>query len=248
MHLCTILMDTVAEVLDRELRSFSASERIAWTQLRHDCLFLLVAYLPCQLSDRASRVLALCFSRTSWERFVGTVFELFESTEADTEMSLMLCLHLQARLLGVFLRLDPRQLYTATASILLRARSEPTQDYRIYALLGRQATPLALKEQTCRVLATYMLHQTRIGANWTAEYKEIVISILHLWPTSSFRRQHWGNTLNKLIGNLLTDSKYAPHFIPLLFHPVDFVVNCNALAAAAFLSRSGKFPHAVVLL
>ncbi|KAI0338037.1 hypothetical protein BDW22DRAFT_824759 [Trametopsis cervina] len=82
---CTILLDSFADILLEEVKGFPSSQIIEWVPHGWKSLGLLLARLPCPLSEHATDVVALCFSATNYLR-VYSIFERMFKNPQDPSL------------------------------------------------------------------------------------------------------------------------------------------------------------------
>lgn len=241
---CTILMDTVADILRRELRRFPVSEPIEYSDWMHNCLSLLVARLPCLLSDKALDVAALCFAGTQSVRGEKTVDEIVKSVEEKDRV--VFCLHLQERFRYAFLDYNGWQLLDTMYNIMKKCCCKcPDHDSdeacsTIETVLKRHedTIPDILKENTCDVITGYMLHQVKAGKPWTEWHREIVLILFKQYDGKP--KATWHGGLKEVARLLLTKPKYAPNFFRHMYHRSDFETSCENMFGDTLPTSTGE--------
>lgn len=248
---CTILMNTVADILGREIKRFSPSEPIAYSAWMHDCLALLMARLPCLLSSKATGVLSRCFSgphavgiRGPFSEIVDRIVETVEPRDRDA-----LCLSLQERFHYAFLNFSSWQLldimYNMMKKCCCRCNSKSgwacdTLD----AVLKKHAETISvvLKEHTCDVLTGYLLHQMKTEVTWSRWHSEISKIVFREYgdgdgdaPTAS-----WHGGFREFARHFMTSQKYIPFFFHHLFHRDYFDASAVAMFYERFFSSPGE--------
>lgn len=252
----TILMNAVADVLARQIKKFVLTEEIQYTPLMRDCLVLLLAQLPCLLTNSAAAVVSQCVSGTD-ARIVGTYKLLFEDVERGPE-SFKLTLRLQERLQNVFLHLEAYQAHSAMWKLMLSGCCScddfsSSCDAIRFVLQTHQSTiPAVLKENTLKILATYMLSQVKSGAEWNVWHQELLITLCS--HKSKDEPQSWHGTLDRLIEHLLVDPKICVHFYRYLFDVSQYSPSVERLVQDVFPGSKGdslalchpQIPHVLI--
>lgn len=237
---CTILMDTVADVLGRELKKIPTNEPIEWTKPMRGCLSLLVGDLPCLLSDKAAAVVALFFADAQSSRSQDTFEWMFQTVPPQERH--ILCHHLLQRLRVAFLHLNAWQL-CSTVSILMKSGCCTCgRCSTIDSVMTRHADadtlPPTLTQSVCDVVTRYLLNQVKIGAIWSECHREILLLLLGQWWSEV--HTPWHSLLHELVRCLLTMPQSAPNFFPHLFHNRDYLPAAESIFGDTFPSLAGE--------
>lgn len=266
---CTILMDAIADVLSREVKKFPVAERIQWTNLTRDCVSLLLARLPCLLSDKAMSVMARCFAGTQTDRTEETFRMIFGSTERHDRHQL--CLHLQECLQRAFLHLNAWQFVDTMFEMLSQScctcrQTDPPAASGLQVVALPEITDRdehgqqSAAHDECGLIEHVMTrHRDSIPSVLQDHTWDVMIGfMLHqvnigakwnewhrrvliviLEKWTSGEEVPWGGALKELVRHLLTDAKFIPHFYRHLFHRNDYLGAAVATFNDTFPSTPG---------
>lgn len=225
VRLSTILMDTTAEVLRREVLRYSPSEPIKWTPWMRDCLALLVAKLPCRLSDKAAAVMTLYLTATHEERVRGTVKQMIPRVPQDERFAL--CLHILQRLRSALQTLHIFQFRLAASLIIRRCcctcNGPSAICVNFSAVIQNHIIPPVLLDYIFELYSDYLLRQIQVGVTWGEWHQTLTSTVLEQYRVdrqlTPYTSPPWHGVLKELGRHLTTNRNICPMFYQHLYSP-----------------------------